>query len=177
MSAPVAGRDRWEIDGGAPRVLDDESSSDMSQRYVWFGSRCVACNADNRVRYTTRVDASRNDYTVSVHAWPHFSRNSGGARVRAVVGAGWLDQNGAAIGDETLAVQELTDRFAPGTGGRIYHGCRFSVTLPRPDTARYIRVRLLSSAAEWVCYDGVQIAAGDRMLVYQPEDGLWAAQS
>jgi|GEM_PF-6569142 len=174
MSAPAPGNDRWEIDSGAPRVLDDGVCSDSSQRYVWFGNQAVACSGDHRVSYTTRVDAARNTYAVSLHAWPHYSRNAGGALVRARLGIGWLDGGGAAIGTEAVITRELTGHFAPGTSGRIYHGCRFSATVPRPDTARFIQIRLLSPAAsEWVCYDGVQIAPGEKMQMYRPEDGCW----
>ena len=173
MTTPAAGNDRWEIEGGSPRILDDAVCSDMSQRYAWFGNQAVVCSGDNRVSYVTRVDAARNTYAVSVHAWPHYSRNGGGALVRARMGIVWLDAGIQPIG-EILVTQELTGHFSPGTSGRIYHGCRLSETIVRPDTARYVKIRLLSpTASEWVCYDGMQIAASDRMLVYQPEDGLW----
>lgn len=174
MTAPAAGHDRWEIDGGSPRVLDDGVCSDISQRYVWFGNKAVVCNSDNRVSYTTRVDAARNTYVVSAHAWPHFSRNAGGALIRARIGIAWLDAGGVAIGEEELATRELTGHFSPGTSGRIYHGCRFSHAMARPDTARYVKIRLLSpSVSEWVCYDGIQIASGEKMLIYRSEDGCW----
>ena len=174
MTAPVAGNDRWEIMGGSPRVLDDAVCSDISQRYAWFGDKAAVCNSDNRICYTTRVDAARNTYTVSVHAWPHYSRNTGNALIRARMGIIWLGADNQPIGEQVLMTQELAGRFSPGTSGRIYHGCRFSTAVERPDTARYMKIRLLSpTASEWVCYDGMQVASGDRMLVYQPEDGLW----
>lgn len=174
MTAPAVGDDRWEIDGGGPRVLDDGICSDISQRYVWFGNKAVVCNSDNRISYTTRVDAARNTYTVSLHTWPHFSRNAGGALIRARMGVAWLDANRVTIGDEVLVSRELISHFSPGTSGRIYHGCRFSEVVVRPDTARYMKIRLLSpTVSEWVCYDGIQIAPGDKMLMYRPEDGCW----
>jgi hypothetical protein len=174
MSAPSAGQDRWEIDAGTPRVLDDAAGSDTSQRYAWFGKQAVACNSANSVRYIARIDAARNTYTVSVHAWPHYSRNAQHIAVHAQIEAVWLDAGLSVVQTESTVQQTLTSYFSPGTSGRIYCGCRFSHTYARPDTARYMEIKLFSpGSGEWVCFDGVQIVSGDRMALYQPEDGLW----